>query len=503
MVPVDVLNYLMYGFQVVLKPDNFLWLTLGGFLGTVIGMMPGLGPATGIALLLPLTFIMRPETAIITMCAIYYGAMFGGSRSAILLNIPGDASAVASCFDGYPMALKGEAEAALAISAIASFVGGLISSVAFVAMALPLAKISLLFGPPEYFALMLLALTATASLAEESVLKGLLSMLIGLMVTVVGMDPQSGVSRFTFNVLELQGGIEFIVVIMGVYGLGEVFRNMEKLASKDHMFSVRKKFGRIWITKEQWRRSWPAILRATPIGFLIGLLPGTGGSIAALMSYNVEKRVSREPHRFGKGAIEGLAAPEAANNACSIGAIIPTLTLGIPGSGTAALLLGALMIYGLQPGPLLFQQHPEIGWGVVASLFVGNVVCAIINLPLAGILVRILAVPPKILYPIIVGLCFVGVYAVNLSVVDFYLLIVFGLLGYAMRKLEIPIAPMILASVVGHKLEQSFRQSLMLSRGDFSIFFSSPISLTLMCLTVLSLVYSAIARKVRATKLHN
>lgn len=265
------------------------------------------------------------------------------------------------------------------------------------------------------------------------------------------------------------------------------------MGRKEVMQPIKKKFGRIWISKEQWRRSIVPILRATPVGFLIGILPGAGGTIAALMSYNIEKSLSKEPERFGKGAIEGLAAPEAANNACSIGAILPTFTLGIPGSGTAAIMLGALMIYGLQPGPLLFEFYPEIGWGVVASLFVGNVIAALMNLPLAGLLVRILAVPPKILYPLITALCFIGVYAINLSVVDFYLLIVFGLLGYAMRKFEIPTAPMILASVVGRKFEQSFRQSLMLSHGDFSIFFKSGISITLLILAALSLIYPIVS----------
>jgi putative tricarboxylic transport membrane protein len=348
---------------------------------------------------------------------------------------------------------------------------------------------------------MVLALTATASLSEGKVLKGLLSMTIGLMISVIGLDPQSGVSRFTFGVLELQGGIDFIVVIMGVYGLGEVLKNLEKMAKKESNRSIQKKFKRIWITKEQWRRSVVPILRSAPLGFLIGILPGAGGTIAALMSYNVEKKLSKNPEKFGKGAIEGVAAPESANNACSIGAMIPTLTLGIPGSGTAAVMLGALMIYGLQPGPLLFQQYPEIGWGIIAALFVGDIICAVINLPLAGLLVRVLAVPPKILYPLVAALCFIGVYAVNVSTVDFYLLIIFGLLGYAMRKFEIPTAPLILATVVGGKLEQSFRQSLMLSDGDFTIFFQSKISLVLILLTVFSLFYPFISKKIKSKRL--
>lgn len=493
----ETLQYLLYGLEVVLRPSTFLWLTIGSFLGTVIGMIPGLGPATGIALLLPLTFVLKPETALVAMAAIYFGAMFGGSRSAILLNIPGDASAVASCFDGYPMTLKGEAEAALAISAIASFVGGLIAAIAFVFLAVPLSKIALLFGPPEYFALMVLALTATASLSEGKLLKGLFATLIGLMVTVVGLDPQTSVSRFTFGNLELQGGIDFLVVIMGVYGLGEVFKSIEKTLNKGSAKSIQRQFKKIWITKEQFKRTLIPMLRATPIGFIIGLLPGTGGTIAALMSYNVEKKLSKEPEKFGKGAIEGVAAPEAANNACSIGAMIPTFTLGIPGSGTAAIMLGALMMYGLQPGPLLFEFRPEVGWGIVASLFVGNFICAVLNIPLANLLVRVLMVPEKILYPLVIALCFIGVYAAEMSVVNLYLLVFFGVLGYVMRKLDIPTAPMILASVIGTKLEQSLRKSLMLSDGDFSIFFRSTISQMLIALTVLSLLYPMISKTLK------
>ncbi|TYP55418.1 putative tricarboxylic transport membrane protein [Thermosediminibacter litoriperuensis] len=309
----EVLNYLLYGFKVAVTPLNLLWMTLGAILGTILGMLPGIGPSTGIALLLPLTFTMNPTTALITMCAIYYGAMFGGSRSSILLNIPGDGAAVASCFDGYPMAKNGQAEAALAISAIASFIGGMLATIAFVFVALPVARFALKFGPPEYFALMVFALAATASISKEQILKGLVALFLGLMISTVGIDLQSGVQRFTFGVPELQTGIDFIVVIIGIYGLGEVFKNFETIHSAGTK-PVQTKFGRIWITTEQWRRSILPILRQTPVGFLIGVLPGAGGTIAAMMAYNNEKQLSKEPERFGNGAIEGLAAPEAANN---------------------------------------------------------------------------------------------------------------------------------------------------------------------------------------------
>jgi len=496
---VDIIINLLHGFFVAVTPINIVWLIIGSILGTVLGMLPGIGPSTGVALLLPLTFAMNPATALIAMCAIYYGAMFGGSRSSILLNVPGDGAAVASAFDGYPMAQNGQAEAALAISAIASFIGGLIATVAFVLMALPMARFALKFGPPEYFTLMIFALAATASISKEALLKGIISMLFGLMLTTVGIDLQSGVQRFTFGIQDLQTGIDFVVVIIGIYGISEVFKNFEGIKVSGAK-PIQSKFGRIWITLEQWKRSIIPILRETPVGFIVGVLPGAGGTIAAMMAYNNEKQFSKEPERFGKGAIEGLAAPEAANNAASVGALIPMMTLGVPGSGTTAIMLGALLILGLQPGPLLFQQHPDVAWGVIASMFLGNVVCAIINLPLAGALVRVLSVPPKILYPMIVAMAFMGVYTINFSIVDFYLLVILGVIGYFMKKYKVPSAPLILAVVVGQSMEQSFRQSLMLSDGSLSIFFRSGISVTLLILAVISVAYPFISDWIKQSR---
>lgn len=495
----DIIINLLHGFSVAITPINIVWLIIGSILGTVLGMLPGIGPSTGVALLLPLTFAMNPATALIAMCAIYYGAMFGGSRSSILLNVPGDGAAVASAFDGYPMAQNGQAEAALAISAIASFIGGLIATVAFVLMALPMARFALKFGPPEYFTLMIFALAATASISKEALLKGIISMLFGLMLTTVGIDLQSGVQRFTFGIQDLQTGIDFVVVIIGIYGISEVFKNFEGIKVSGAK-PIQSKFGRIWITLEQWKRSIIPILRETPVGFIVGVLPGAGGTIAAMMAYNNEKQFSKEPERFGKGAIEGLAAPEAANNAASVGALIPMMTLGVPGSGTTAIMLGALLILGLQPGPLLFQQHPDVAWGVIASMFLGNVVCAIINLPLAGALVRVLSVPPKILYPMIVAMAFMGVYTINFSIVDFYLLVILGVIGYFMKKYKVPSAPLILAVVVGQSMEQSFRQSLMLSDGSLSIFFRSGISVTLLILAVISVAYPFISDWIKQSR---
>jgi putative tricarboxylic transport membrane protein len=496
----EILQYLFDGFTVALEPMNIFWVTLGGALGTIIGMLPGLGPATGVAVLLPLTFTMGPTAALITMCGVYYGAMFGGSRSSILINTPGDGAAIAATFDGYPMTLNGRAEAALAMSAIASFIGGTIATIIMVFVAQPVAKFALKFGPAEYFLLMVFALSATASMSKGNVIKGFISMILGLMISTVGIDAQSGVTRFTFGILELQGGIDFLVVIIAMYALGEVFSTFQSL--KEGKKKMQTKFGRIWITKEDWKRCFWPIIRSTPLGFFIGALPGAGGTMASLMAYNNEKQLAKNPDDFGKGEIIGLAAPEAANNASSVGALIPMLTLGIPGSGTTAVMMGALLMLGLQPGPLLFQQHPDVAWGLIASMFIGNIVLAVINIPMAGGLVRLLAIPPRILYPIVLGLAFVGCYAISNSVIDFYLLVIFGLVGYFMHQAKIPTAPLILAVIVGNSMEQSFRQALTISNGSFAIFSKSTVSMVLIVLTIISIGYPFLKdmRKKKATE---
>ncbi|GAB4364020.1 MAG: tripartite tricarboxylate transporter permease [Spirochaetales bacterium] len=482
-----ILSNLGQGLHVALQPINIFWVTLGGLLGTIIGMLPGLGPATGVAVLLPLTFTMGPIGALITMAGVYYGAMFGGSRSSILINTPGDGAAIASTFDGYPMAMKGRAEAALAISAIASFIGGMIATLIMVFTAVPVAQFAIKFGPAEYFLLMVFALSATAALAKKHVIKGFISLFFGLMVSTVGLDAQSGVSRFTFGLLELQGGIDFLIVILGIYALGEVFKSFRMIHEGTR--KVQTNFGRIWITKEDWKRSWLPILRSTPLGFFVGVLPGAGGTMASLMAYNNEKNLSKNPEEFGKGAIEGLAAPEAANNAASVGALIPMMTLGIPGSGTTAVMMGALLMLGLQPGPLLFEKHPDIAWGMIASMIVGNVACVIINMPLAKILVRVLSIPARYLFPIVLGLAFIGTYAINNMVTDLFIMIVFGLIGLFMEKADIPTSPMILAAIVGGMMEQSFRQARLISGGKWSIFWGSPICVVLILLTILSILW--------------
>jgi len=487
---IEILQSLMNGFSVALQPYHLLLVTLGGILGTIVGMLPGLGPATGVAVLLPLTFSMGPTAALITMTGIYYGAMFGGSRSSILINTPGDGAALAATFDGYPMAKKGKAESALAISAIASFIGGTIAAVFMVMLATPVSRFALKFGPAEYFLLMVAALSMTASMSKGNMVRGFISMIVGLMIATIGIDAQSGMKRFTMGILELQTGIDFLIVIIGIYALGEVFNSFKSL--QDGTQKAQTKFGKIWITKDEWKKSkWP-ILRSAPLGFLIGALPGAGGTMASLMAYNNEKQMSKTPEEFGEGAIEGLAAPESANNAASVGALIPMLTLGIPGSGTTAVMMGALLMLGIQPGPLLFTKHPDIAWGVIASMFIGNIILAIVNIPLAGILVRVLSIPGRILYPVVLGLSFVGAYAIANSTIDFYLLVIFGLMGYVMKKIKIPTAPLILAVIVGNTMEQSFRQALRISDGDLHIFAKSNLALTLIALTVLSVAYPMI-----------
>ncbi|WP_099159604.1 tripartite tricarboxylate transporter permease [Virgibacillus ndiopensis] len=479
-------QYVIEGFITAIQPANILWVIIGGFLGTVVGMLPGLGPATAVAVLIPVTFGMEPTSALILMAAIYYGAMYGGSRSSILLNTPGDGSAIAAAFDGYPMTKKGQAGQALTISAIASLIGGLFAIIGFIILAKPLAAFALKFGPAEYFLLFLFTLSAIVSLSIGNMVKGFISMSIGLILSTVGVDLQSGVHRFTFNIPQLSEGIDFLIVIIGIYAVGEVFYNYMSL---DRIKKEKKKVGTKWITKEQWKQSkWP-IIRNGPIGFLIGVLPGAGGSIASMLSYTTEKQLSKHPEKFGKGAIEGLAAPESSNNAASVGAFIPLLTMGVPGSGTTAVILGAVVMLGLKPGPLLFENNPEMVWTLVDSMFIGNIFLVILNILLVGLLVRILDTPPKILYPLILVLAFIGTYTLSYSVIDFYILVIFGVIGLMMKLLNFPVAPLILAIIVGSDMEQSFRKSLVAHDSFVNVLVASPVTIALVILTILSICY--------------
>ncbi|UOR13546.1 tripartite tricarboxylate transporter permease [Halobacillus amylolyticus] len=489
----DVSSF-MDGLSIALEPVNIMWIVIGGFLGTVVGMLPGLGPATAVAVLIPITFSMNPVSAIILMAAIYYGAMYGGSRSSILLNTPGDGSAIAATFDGYPMAQKGQAGPALAISAVASFIGGIIAVIGFVFLAVPLANFALKFGPAEYFLLMLLTLSAIVALSIGKMVKGFLAMMIGLALATVGIDTQTGVYRFTMGLPHFSDGIDFLIVIIGVYAIGEVLYNFLNI---DQQKKEKKKVGKVWFTKDQWKRSkWP-ILRSGPIGFLIGVLPGAGGTIASMIGYTTQKQISKNPEEYGKGAVEGLAAPESSNNAASVGAMIPLLTMGIPGSGTTAVMLGALIMLGLRPGPLLFEQQPDTVWALINSMFIGNIALVIINILLVGVLVKILDTPAKVLYPIIVLLAFIGTYTLSYSTIDFFLLLVFGIFGLFLKVLDFPIAPLVLALIVGAEMEQNFRMAVLSSNGSLGIFFSSGVSITLLVLTILSLFYPLIIKLVK------
>jgi putative tricarboxylic transport membrane protein len=487
----------MIGFKEVLTLTNIMWVFIGGLTGTIIGMLPGLGPATGVAVLIPLTYGMNPTTALITMAAIYYGAMFGGSRASIMINTPGDASAIVTCFDGYPMTKNGEAGKALAISAIASFIGGMISVVMLIFLTLPVANVALKFGPAEMFSLLIFALTATVTLSQGQILKGVVSLCIGFMISTIGIDPQTGLMRFTFGITPLQDGIDFLVAMIGLYAVAEAFKNYSIVNTKYQIDT--SNIGRVMITKEDFKKCLMPMLRSSPLGFIVGVLPGMGGSVATLMSYAMEKQISKEPEKFGNGAIEGVAAPEAANNAAASGAMIPLLTMGIPGSGTTAVMLGALMMLGVRPGPILFQQHPEIAWGVIASIIVGNLILVVVNIPLVVPLVQLLRIPQRILIPMILGLAFMGSYLMNYSAFDFVLVSIFGLAGYVMSKLEIPIPPLVLAVILGSDTEQSFRRALTISNGNFATFLEKPLSLMFLVLALISLAYSII-REVKQAK---
>jgi putative tricarboxylic transport membrane protein len=480
---------IFHGFVTVLQPENILFVMFGGFLGTIVGMLPGLGPATAIAVLIPVTFGMDPTSALIFMATIYYGAMYGGSLSSILINTPGDGSAVAATFDGYQMAKQGRAGPAIAITAIGSLIGGAVAVIGFMFLAKPLASFALQFGPAEYFLLMLFTLSAVVALSTGNLVKGFISMGFGLMLSTIGIDLQTGVYRFTFDNVFLSDGIDFLVIIIGVYAIGEVLYNyltIDKPAGK------KTKYGRVWITKDDWKRSkWP-IFRSSPLGFLVGILPGAGGSIASMMAYSTEKQLSKKPERFGKGAIEGLAAPETANNSAAVGAFVPLLTMGIPGSGTTAIMLGALIMLGINPGPLLFESDPNMVWSLVDALFLGNIFLFLINIYMVRVFVKVLDIPSKILYPIILVLAFIGAYIMNYAIIDFYILIIFGVIGLFMKLYDFPIAPLVLALIVGSQMEQNFRKSIVASDGSLDIFVGSPIAIVLLILTILSLIYPLI-----------
>lgn len=457
-----------------------------------MGVLPGLGPPATIAMLLPLTFKMDPTGAMIMLAGIYYGAKYGGSTTSILLNVPGESSSVVTCLDGYQMARQGRAGAALGISAIASFVAGTIGTVLLMLVAPPLAKLSLAFSSPEYFALMVLGLAMVVLLAGDSLTKALLAMTFGLWIAGMGTDLFTATSRFTFGQTELLGGIDFVIVAIGIFAVGEVMANMEPEKPLD-MLPVPKGLKNLFPTLQDLKDCRFAFMNGSIIGFFIGVLPGAGATISSFLSYGLEKAVSKHPEKFGTGVIEGVAAPEGANNADTAGALVPLLTLGIPGSGTTAILLAALVLWGFKPGPMFIEDSPAMFWGLVASMYIGNVVLLILNLPLVTVFAQLLRMPGYVMYPLILGVSMVGIYTINSSVFQLCLLAVFGLVGYAMRKLDFPTAPLVLGLVLGDSMEKALRQSLMMSQGDLSILFR-PIPAVLLSIAAFLLIVPLIKK---------
>ena len=458
---------------------------LGCVMGTLVGVLPGLGPVAAISILLPSTYHMSPVSAIIMLAGIYYGAMYGGSTTSILVNIPGESASVITCLDGYQMARQGRAGAALGISAFGSFIAGTIATVLIMFAAPPLARIALVFGPPEYFSLMILGLAMLIYLATASMLKALIMACLGVVVGTIGTDPIHGVERFTFGSYTLMDGVGLVPVLMGLFGISEVLLTVEQSTQVD---VYKTRIGKLLPTLQDWGKSIKPILRGTFIGFFIGILPGGTAVVSSFSAYIVEKKLSKYPEKFGTGMIEGVAAPEAANNSASQGSFIPLLTLGIPSNVVMAVLLGALLIQGVTPGPLLIKKYPEIFWGVIGSMYMGNFMLLLLNLPLIGIWVKLLKVPYAILFPMILFFCLLGVYTVNNSYIEIIIMIIFGGIGYLMKKFGYEGAPLVLAFVLSPMLENAFRQSLIMSAGGFGIFFSRPISLGLLIVTLILLI---------------
>jgi putative tricarboxylic transport membrane protein len=477
----DALGKMGLGFSVALDPTNLLFCFIGTLFGTLVGVLPGLGPVGAISLLLPLTFKLAPVTGIIMLAGVFYGAMYGGSTTSILVNIPGEAASIVTCIDGYKMARQGRAGPALGIAAFGSFIAGTIGIVGIMFFAPFLGKKALSFGGPEYFALTFLGLTLVSYLARGSKINALIMAVLGLLAGTVGADPVSGEQRFSHGSFTLLDGLGIVPVAMGMFGIAEVLENIESGAVFDREIFKAKVKGLLPSFKD-WKISFAPIMRGSILGFFVGILPGPGPVIAAFSSYAAEKKLSRHPEKFGNGAIEGVAGPEAANNSATAGAFIPMLSLGIPGNVVMALIMGALMIHGIQPGPLFISKYPDLFWGVIASMYLGNVMLIALNLPLIGIWVRILKIPYAILFPLIFLFCLIGVYTLNSNVIEIFIMLVFGVLGFIMRKSGFEGAPFLLALVLGPIMESSFRQSLLISHGNLGVFISHPIAAVLLIL---------------------
>ncbi|MCX5912800.1 MAG: tripartite tricarboxylate transporter permease [Deltaproteobacteria bacterium] len=485
----DIFSGLLSGFQVIFQPVNFLYCFLGVFVGTLIGVLPGIGPVGAMSILLPTTFGVSPIAGVVMLAGIYYGAMYGGSTTSILVNIPGEAASVITCLDGYQMARKGRAGPALGMAALGSFIGGTFSIIALMFLAYPLSEAAVKFGPPEYFSLMCMGLVVVTYLARGSLSKALVMAILGLILGVVGTDPISGKLRFTLGFPDLADGIDLVPLAMGLFGISEVLTNIEK-PIKRMIFQT--KIQHLLPTREDWKNSVGPIVRGSFTGFFLGILPGGGSILSSFVSYSMEKKISKHPEKFGTGIIEGIAGPETANNAATGGAFVPLLALGIPPNIVMALLFGALLVHGVYPGPMLIKQHPEIFWGTIASMYVGNAMLLVLNLPLIGLWVKLLKVPYRILFPLILLFTLIGSYTINNKTFDVLVMICFGLVGYILRKFQYEEAPLILAFILGPILEQAFRQSLIMSNGSLAIFVSRPIAFVALALSAALLASTVI-----------
>ncbi|AHG65977.1 tripartite tricarboxylate transporter permease [Advenella mimigardefordensis] len=485
----ELLEHLALGFSVAFTPENLLYALLGCILGTLIGVLPGIGPVPTIAMLLPLTYVLPPVAGLIMLAGIYYGSQYGGSTTAILVALPGETSAVVTVLDGHQMAKNGRAGAALAIAALGSFFAGCFATVLLAAFAPPLAEVAFKFGPAEYFSLMVLGLIGAVVLASGSLPKAICMILLGLLLGMVGTDVNSGVARFDFGVPELQDGIDFAVVAMGVFGLAEIMNN---LAQKENRVDITDKIGSLYPNKKEFKEAAPAVMRGTLLGSALGILPGGGAVLSSFASYTLEKKLSKNPERFGKGHPAGLAGPESANNAAAQTSFIPLLTLGIPGNAVTALMVGAMTIHNIQPGPQVMSSNPDLFWGLIVSMWIGNLMLVILNLPLIGLWVKLLKVPYRVLFPAIVLFCSVGVYSLNYNVFDIYIMAIFGIIGYFWSKLKCEGAPLLLGLVLGPMMEENFRRALLLSRGDFTTFVTRPLSMSLLIVAAILVVIVAI-----------
>ncbi|HSR12082.1 MAG TPA: tripartite tricarboxylate transporter permease [Thermodesulfobacteriota bacterium] len=481
----DLLGNIALGMGVALTPLNLFYCFIGVLVGTLVGVLPGLGPLATMAMLLPLTFNLAPVTALIMLAGIYYGAQYGGSTTAILVNLPGESSSVVTCLDGYQMARQGRAGPALAIAALGSFFAGTFATMVIAGFAPPLAEVALNFGPAAYFSLMVLGLVSAVVLAAGSLLKAFCMILLGILLGLIGTDVNSGMARFTFNISALSDGIGFVIVAMGVFGFTEVIMNLEVKSTRE---ILTRKVTNVWLTRSEFKAAAPAVLRGTLLGSILGILPGGGALLSSFAAYTLEKKVSRNQAQFGKGAIEGVAAPEAANNAGAQTSFIPLLTLGIPSNPVMALMIGAMMIHNIQPGPQIVINQPELFWGMIASMWVGNLMLVIFNLPMIGMWVRLLSVPYRFLFPSILLFCGIGIYSLSYLSFDIHIAALFGLLGYIFVKLECEPAPLMLGFILGPMLEENLRRAMLLSRGDPTTFLTNPISAGMLAVSAVLLI---------------